>query len=91
MPIFFLYALIAHAQELLPTTKYLLKDQYREEHWGVDLAAVVAKNRRGGGVLQGAAPRRPACRRHCEAPPDPIPRPQAHRPPPDSDQLLLNS
>ena len=38
---------------LLPTAKYLLKDQYREEHWGVDLAAVVAKTRRGGGVLQG--------------------------------------
>ena len=51
---YFLFCdLIALAQELLPTTKYLLKDQYREEHWGVDLAAVVAKTRRGGGVLQG--------------------------------------
>ena len=41
------------AQVLLPTGKFLLKDQYREQHWEVDLAATSAKVRKGKGVLQG--------------------------------------
>ena len=41
------------AQVLLPTGKFLLKDQYREQHWEVDLAATSAKARKGKGVLQG--------------------------------------
>ena len=41
------------AQVLLPTDKFLLKDQYREQHWGVDLAATITKARKGRGVLQG--------------------------------------
>ena len=41
------------AEALLPIGKFLLRDQYREQHWGVDLAATVAKARRGVGVLEG--------------------------------------
>ena len=41
------------AKVLLPTGKFLLKDQYREQHWGVDLAATVATAKKGNGLLQG--------------------------------------
>ena len=41
------------AKVLLPTDKFLLKDQYREQHWGVNLAATLAKARKGSGVLEG--------------------------------------
>ena len=41
------------AKVLLPTGKFLLKDQYREQHWGVNLAATVARAKKGKGPLQG--------------------------------------